>query len=433
MGFKQHIQEASGSTAVFTYGRMNPPTQGHAKVIQKTIDHATKIGGVPHVFISHSHDSKKNPLAPEHKLAAVQAAFKGVNAAVSTKEMSGPIQLAKHLNQQGHEHLVMVAGSDRVNEYHALLHKYNNKEYSFKSIKVVSAGQRDPDAEGAAGISGTKMREFAAAGKKDEFKSNLMSGLDDDHKERIYTATRTGMKIDEESPVQFDWGTPEGTKYMKKLTPGETAPKPNKSLREQYFANQIYRLGDLVTTNEGVTGHIVYRGTNYVTICNTDNDISKHWLDSIVESNSDEVTPETTTPATKKTVGSFKDLTKKKEAEKEVKVTVDKKEVSVNETVIDAVAMVRSFKDLKSAAELPALFMSPDQQAQAAAERAGSKQISFDGYTTQNFHLCPAAVIRFNKLIADKFSLAASAPEKPLSVKGWSTYTKRQYHHKVID
>lgn len=432
MGFKQHIQESAGSTAVFTYGRMNPPTQGHAKVIQKTIDHATKVRGTPHIFISHSHDSKKNPLAPEHKLAAVQAAYKDVTVAVSTKETAGPIQIAKHLHQQGHQHLVMVAGSDRVDEYHKLLHKYNNKEYSFKSIKVVSAGQRDPDAEGAEGISGTKMREYAAAGKKEEFKSNLMAGLSDSHRESIYNETRKGMKIDEESSVRFDWGTPEGTKYMKKLTPGETAEvavKPKKSLREQYFANQIYRLGDLVTTNEGTTGHIVYRGTNYVTIRNAVNEMSKHWLDSIHESPDNDDTPTAEVKVSnKKSVDSFKDLTKKKEIEK-TSVQVKAVKEPVNELTISAVV---SMKDTnRSALTLPALLMSPEQREAAATERAQAQQISFGGYVTQNFDKCPAAVTRFNKLIADKFT-PTTAVKSPVS-SNWTTYRRQQFKHKVID
>ena len=103
-----------------------------------------------------------------------------------------------------------------------LLHKYNGHpdHYNFKSIKVVSAGHRDPDAEGAAGISGTKLRSHAAAGNKEAFKSGLMSKLSDEHKEEVYNKVRESMSKKEE--YEYEWGTPEGTAHMKKMTPGES-------------------------------------------------------------------------------------------------------------------------------------------------------------------------------------------------------------------
>jgi len=102
-----------------------------------------------------------------------------VHVGGSSKETPSFLHIAKKLHDSGHKHLVMVAGSDRVDEYKEKLNKYNNKEghYSFKSIKVVSAGSRDPDAEGVEGMSGTKMRAHARAGEMKHFKSGLPKAL----------------------------------------------------------------------------------------------------------------------------------------------------------------------------------------------------------------------------------------------------------------
>ena len=169
--------EAKEKTAVFTYGRNNPPTVGHEKLFDKTVEVAKEHGVKPHIFTSHSTDNTRNPLTAEHKVKLIKHAYPNAHVAASSKEMPSLIQIAKHLHEQGHRHLVMVAGSDRVKEYHDLLHKYNGHpdHYNFDSIRVESAGQRDPDAPGAAGMSGTKLRSHAAAGNKAAFKSGLMS------------------------------------------------------------------------------------------------------------------------------------------------------------------------------------------------------------------------------------------------------------------
>ena len=214
--------EAKEKTAVFTYGRNNPPTVGHEKLFDKTSEVAKEHGVKPHIFTSHSTDNTRNPLTPEHKVKLIKHAYPNAHVAASSKEMPSVIQIAKHLHNQGHQHLVMVAGSDRVDEYQKLLHKYNGHpdHYNFKSIKVVSAGHRDPDSPGAAGMSGTKLRSHAAAGNKQAFKSGLMSKLSDEHKEDVYNKVRESMSKKEE--YEYEWGTPEGTAHMKKITPGES-------------------------------------------------------------------------------------------------------------------------------------------------------------------------------------------------------------------
>jgi len=232
--------ESTEKTAVFTYGRNNPPTVGHEKLFNKTIEVAKKHNSVAHIYTSHSQDAKKNPLTAEHKVKLIKHAYPEAHVASSSKEMPSMLHIAKQLHQQGHKHLVMVAGSDRVDEYKQKLHQYNGEHpgalYNFKSIKVVSAGQRDPDAEGASGMSGTKLRGHAIAGEKDKFKSGLMSGLSDEHKEKVYHAVRKALKVNEIYDPhlkisKFQWGEKEGTDHMKQMTPGEK-PVKNKRLKE---------------------------------------------------------------------------------------------------------------------------------------------------------------------------------------------------------
>ena len=235
--------EAQEKTAVFTYGRNNPPTVGHEKLFNKTVETAKKHGAVPHIYTSHTQDSKKNPLTGEHKVELIKHAYPQAHVATSHKEMPSMLHIAKHLHDQGHKHLVMVAGSDRVDEYKKKLQQYNGTHegalYNFKSIKVVSAGQRDPDAEGAEGMSGTKLRSHAISGSKEKFKSGLMSGLSDEHKENVYHAVRKALKVDEIYDPhlkisKYQEGEKEGTDYMKKITYGQsTKETPKQKMREQ--------------------------------------------------------------------------------------------------------------------------------------------------------------------------------------------------------
>jgi hypothetical protein len=227
-------------SGVFTFGRNNPPTVGHEKLFDKTVEEAKKRGTVAHIYTSHSQDAKKNPLTAEHKIALIAHAYPEAKVGSSSKEMPSMLHIAQHLHKQGFQHLVMVAGSDRVDEYHQKLHQYNGTHpsamYNFKSIKVVSAGQRDPDAEGAAGMSGTKLRAHAAAGEKEKFKSGLLSKLSDEHKEQVYNAVRKSMKVQEIydphlKVSKYQWGEKKGTDKMKDITPGEK----NNKLKETFM------------------------------------------------------------------------------------------------------------------------------------------------------------------------------------------------------
>lgn len=174
-----YAPEAKERHAVMTFGRMNPPTTGHEKLIHATHKVARKMGTKAHIVLSHSHDKKNNPLPQKHKINYVKKIHPGVHVTGSDKQNPSFLHHAKKLHQAGHDHLHMVAGSDRTKDYHKILHKYNGHpdHYNFKSITVHSAGQRDPDSHGTAGISGTKMRAHAHAGDHKSFKAGLPKSL----------------------------------------------------------------------------------------------------------------------------------------------------------------------------------------------------------------------------------------------------------------
>jgi nicotinamide mononucleotide adenylyltransferase len=186
-------------TTVFAFGRMNPPTVGHEKLVNKVKEVAKQHKADHLLVVSHSQDAKKNPLTGEQKLKHVKRFFPGVNVKSSSKETPTFLQHAAELHKSGTQHLIMVAGSDRIQEYHDKLHQYNGegKMFNFKSIKVKSAGERDPDAEGVEGMSASKMREHAKNSDFGKFKQGIPSHVSDDHAHELMKDVRSGMKLTE--------------------------------------------------------------------------------------------------------------------------------------------------------------------------------------------------------------------------------------------
>lgn len=317
MDFKQYLHEASEKTAVMAFGRFNPPTVGHEKLIQKVKEEADERGASGNIFASHAQNTDKDPLPQKAKLGYLNRIAYGNTIHGSSKEEPTFLHAAAKLYKQGHKHLVMIAGSDRVNDYKEKLENYNDgKDYphgkfKFKSIKVISAGSRDPDADGVEGISGTKMRDFARKGNMGKFRSNLPEGLHDhadeiaSHIQKATGVTKAAaakkenlnpwLKEDYENPYRFDRGTPEGTKYMQSMTPGQkiqcTVPGEVWSeklgmcvpLREAYVNYDILKIEDLVKAKNGDVGKIVYRGSSYVTLQMENNKTVKHWIQDITE------------------------------------------------------------------------------------------------------------------------------------------------------
>lgn len=204
--------------AVLSFGRLNPITKGHEKVVNKTKQIARQVGGTHHVVLSHSQDKNKNPLSAADKLKHAKRAFPNTNLSTSDKKNPNYLQQAAKLHKKGVSHLHVVAGSDRVSEFKNTLSKYNGTHskalYNFRKITVHSSGDRDPDSHGTSGMSGTKMRGHAAAGNYKAFKSGAPSGMSDSHVKHMYNDTRKGMKIAEDVAVFLIGGPGSGKDFI---------------------------------------------------------------------------------------------------------------------------------------------------------------------------------------------------------------------------
>ena len=260
------ILEARGDTAVFTFGRFNPPTTGHEKLIDALAKQQSKnAGSVMYVYPSHSQNPKKDPLPHALKTAYMRKMFPKYRGNIIAGKERNVFDIAVTLHKKGHKSIVMVVGSDRVAEFDRLLNTYNGVDgkhgyYGFDNIEVVSAGERDPDAEGVTGMSASKMRAAASSGDFDSFKTGVPSSFKDSQK--LYNDVRKNMGIREE-------------REMGEMNDFET-------LRDMYLTGKLWNVGDLVEAN-GVEGRIIRKGTNYVAFNDSTGKVHKAWLHDIVE------------------------------------------------------------------------------------------------------------------------------------------------------
>ena len=250
-------------TVAFTFGRFNPPTIGHEKLITKL---AKVSGSNPYfVFPSQTQNPKKDPLPFALKIAYMRKMFpKHAKNIIADAKVRTALDVIVKLYDEGYKNVIMVVGSDRVKEFSTLFNNYNGVQgkrhgfYKFDNIKVVSAGQRDPDAEGAEGMSATKMRDAAMDSDFESFSQGVPSGFRDAKK--LYLAVRKNMGIREQKDLgQLD---------------------DYESMRDEYLTGKIWNVGDIVEVN-GVIGEIVRKGTNYVSFSDDTGKINKAWLHEI--------------------------------------------------------------------------------------------------------------------------------------------------------
>lgn len=209
MRFLDFLEEQKEKHAVLAFGRFNPPTVGHSLVVNKVKEVAKDVGGTHHVVLSHTQDKEKNPLSPQQKVKHAKRFFPKTNISVADKEKPNFLSQASELHKSGATHLHMVAGSDRTAEYHKILHKYNGVKgphgyFKFKDIKVHSAGERDPDAEGATGMSASKMRGHAGSNEFHHFKKGIPSHVPEHHAKELFSDVRRGMSIKESLDEEFE-------------------------------------------------------------------------------------------------------------------------------------------------------------------------------------------------------------------------------------
>ena len=269
-------QVDQGSISV-TFGRFNPPTVGHEKLLNKVSQQAKSTGGEYRIYPSRSEDPKKNPLDAGTKIGFMKQAYPDhANAIQNNEEMRTIFDVLTTLDGEGYSSVNLVVGGDRVSEFNSLAQKYNGDIYTFDEINVVSAGARDPDGEGVEGMSASKLRKAAAEDDFDSFRKGMSKSLGKDGTEKLYTTLRQAMQVEE-----FD-DFAEASYYLY-----EIAPKLDpRGLREAYYDKGLYPVGALVENdNTGIVSKVVSRGSNYVISIDERDGIYRSWLKDLVEVN----------------------------------------------------------------------------------------------------------------------------------------------------
>ena len=261
------LKEAKGKSVAFTFGRFNPPTIGHEKLINK-------VKSVPandyKIYLSRSEDPKKNPLSPRTKLDVMKKIFPSHARNIEINTTNMILDICTKLYNQGYTDVNMVVGSDRVREFETIIKKYNDVKsrhgyYNFDNIKVVSAGERDPDAEGATGMSASKMRAAAAKGDLASFKKGLPRNAD---AEKIFKDVRKGMNL------------AANYLHMPVVKPIASMEEfEQQQIRDLYIREMIFNINDEVDyIKEDVRGKVVRRSTNYVVLEDNKNNLHKAWI-----------------------------------------------------------------------------------------------------------------------------------------------------------
>ena len=209
--YKSLLKEAKAKSAVMVFGRFNPPTIGHGKLLESAGNIARRFNAELYVYGSQSQDSKKNPLSNQQKMNFMKEMFpKYKNSIQADPNIRSAIDAAVKLNE-GNDQLVMVVGSDRVADFKKLLEQYNGRKakhgyYEYDSIKIVSAGERDPDAEGVTGMSASKMRKAASENDIDSFRNGVPSNMSEQSMMRMLKSVRKGLNL-KEAIFDKEWPT----------------------------------------------------------------------------------------------------------------------------------------------------------------------------------------------------------------------------------
>ena len=259
------LKEATGKSIAFAFGRFNPPTVGHEKLINKVSSLSTNDYKI---YLSRSQDPKKNPLTPRKKLDIMKKMFPRHSRNIEINTTNMVLDIATLLHNKGYTDVSMVAGSDRVREFDTILKKYNGVKsrhglYDFENIKVVSAGERDPDADNVSGMSASKMRDAASKGDLASFKKGLPSGVD---AQSIMKDVRKGMNL----AAQYTGETREVVPFK---------DFEHQQIRDLYIREMIFNIGDKASyVREDVEGIIKRKGTNYIVIEDNNNNLHKAWI-----------------------------------------------------------------------------------------------------------------------------------------------------------
>ena len=258
--------EKTKGTLTIAFGRFNPPTTGHGKLLDTVASNSDEGDYV--IVPSRSQDKKKNPLDADTKIAVMQKMFPNHKDKIVNDQANRTIfDVLKKAHTDGYANVRILGGADRVNEYEKLANNYNGKLYAFDNVEVMSAGERDPDSDDVTGMSASKQRKAAAEGDLKTFMKGVPKSLNQKDAEELYNKIRKAMNIKEgwnlwEIAPKFDW----------------------KGLRENYISENIFRVGQMVeNVNSGLIGRIIRRGANHLICVTEDKMMFKSWIKDVSE------------------------------------------------------------------------------------------------------------------------------------------------------
>ena len=265
--FKSFLIEED-KTVFFTFGRMNPPTSGHEKLMNEL---SKKSGKNPYrVYLSQSTDNKKNPLDYNYKVKTVRKFFpKHARSVMLDKKIKNVFDAVTKLYDEGYKNVNMVVGSDRTNEFKKLLEKYNGVKgrhglYKFNKINVISAGDRDPDADDVSGMSASKMRKLAGDGDFTQFSQGLPKSVSNNEAKKVYNEVRKGMGLKEQKHFQ-----------------NKLIFEPVSEKREDYVKGHLFDIGDRVTfMGSDELASVTSLGSNYIIVEQNGRSYRK-WIDDV--------------------------------------------------------------------------------------------------------------------------------------------------------
>ena len=265
------IDEALEKSFAFTFGRFNPPTIGHEKLIRTVASQGMDYK----IFLSRSQDAIKNPLSPTDKLKWMTKIFKNYASHILVMPTNMVLELATKIYNMGYRNVTMIVGSDRVAEFKSILNRYNDEKnrhgyYNFEKINIVSAGDRDPDEEGVTGMSASKLRDYARRGDLKNFKRGIPGSLSEKEKNELFFDVRKGMGLSVSLAADFE---PKENK-LKTLQEFET-----QQVRDLYIREVIFNIGEQVKNNKlEIEGKVIRRGTNYIVLEDVNNNLHKSWI-----------------------------------------------------------------------------------------------------------------------------------------------------------
>ena len=272
--------EATNKSFAFTFGRFNPPTIGHEKLIKKVASQGMDFK----IFLSRSQDTVKNPLSPSDKLKYMTKMFRNYASHIMVMPSNMVLELATKIYNMSYRNITMVVGSDRVREFENILKKYNDEKnrhgyYNFDKINVVSAGERDPDEEGVTGMSASKLRDYVKRGDFKNFKRGVPGNLSDNEIKQLFFDIRKGMGLTTfvgDTEDESAWDAYGGTD-MKPIASLETFEA--QQVRDLYIREMIFNIGEQAhNCKSDIKGKVIRRGTNYIVLEDTNNNLHKSWI-----------------------------------------------------------------------------------------------------------------------------------------------------------